>query len=67
MEDGPNLTVKKFPGNPTKYFCSQNPLRITGEVIDLLGLSLQQLKAMKEHLKRLKQLGMEATEDEAII
>src|SRR5580658_8467861 len=34
FEDDPNLTDKKFPGNPTKSYRSRNPLRITGEVTD---------------------------------
>lgn len=60
LEDDPNLTDKKFPGNPTKSYRSKSPLRITGEVINWQGHSLEQLNAMKEHLERLKQLGIEA-------
>lgn len=60
IEDDPNLTDKKFPGNPTKSYRSQNPLRIIGEVTDWQGHSPEQLKAMKEHLK---QLGIEAIEE----
>ena len=63
IEDDPNLTDKKFPGNPTRSYRSRHPLRVTGEVADWQGHSLEQLKAMKEHLERLKQLGIEAIED----
>ncbi len=63
IEDDPNLTDKKYPGNPTKSYRSRNPLRVTGEVTDWQGHSPEQLKAMKEHLERLKQLGIEAIED----
>ena len=63
IEDDPNLTDKKFPGNPTKSYRSQDPLRVTGEVMDWKGHSPEQLKAMKDHLERLKQLGIEAIED----
>lgn len=63
MEDDPNLTDKKFPGNPTKSYRSQHPLRVTGEVSDWQGHSPEQLKTMQEHLERLKQLGIEAIED----
>jgi len=63
MEDDPNLTDKKYPGNPTKSYRSRNPLRVTGEVTDWQGHSPEQLNAMKEHLERLKQLGIEAIED----
>jgi rifampin ADP-ribosylating transferase len=63
IEDDPNLTDKKFPGNPTKSYRSQSPLRVTGEVTDWQGHSPEVLNAMKEHLERLKQLGIEALED----
>ena len=63
IEDDPNLTDKKFPGNPTKSYRSRNPLRVCGEVTDWQGHTPEQLKAMKEHLERLKQLGIEAIED----
>jgi hypothetical protein len=63
IEDDPNLTDKKFPGNPTKSYRSLNPLRVSGEVTDWQGHSAEQLKIMKEHLEHLKQLGIEAIED----
>jgi len=63
IEDDPNLTDKKFPGNPTKSYRSRNPLRVSGEVKDWQGHSTEELKAMKEHLARLKHLGIEAIED----
>lgn len=63
VEDDPNLTDKKFPGNPTMSYCFLRPLRVVGEVTDWKGHSAEQLNAMKEHLERLKQLGIEAIED----
>lgn len=63
IEDDPNLTDKKFPGNPTKSYRSRNPLRVAGEIPDWQGHSPGDLKAMKENLERLKQLGIEAIED----
>lgn len=63
IEDDPNLTDKRFPGNPTKSYRSRDPLRVTGEVTDWQGHPPEQLKAMKDHLERLKQLGIEAIED----
>ena len=63
IEDDPNLTDKKFPGNPTKSYRSQSPLRVTGEIMEWQGHAPEQLKAMKEHLEHLKQLGVEAIED----
>ena len=63
IEDDPNLTDKKYPGNPTKSYRSRNPIRVTGEVTDWQGHSPERLKEMKDHLERLKQLGIEAIED----
>ncbi len=63
IEDDPNLTDKKYPGNPTKSYRSRDPLRVTGEVTDWQGHSAEEIKAMKDGLERLKQLGVEAIED----
>lgn len=38
--DDPNLTDKKYPGNPTKSYRSREPLRVTGEVTDWQGGAL---------------------------
>ena len=62
-EDDPNLTDKKFPGNPTKSYRSKHPLRVIGEVADWQGHSPEQLKTMKDHIEQLKLLGIEAIED----
>jgi rifampin ADP-ribosylating transferase len=63
IEDDPNLTNKKFRGNPTKSFRSREPLRVTGEITDWQGHSPEALKAMKDGLEQLKRLGVEAIED----
>jgi len=63
FEDDPNLTDKKFPGNPTKSYRSGQPLRITGEVTDWQGHSPERLQEMKDNLERLKQMGIEAIDD----
>ena len=63
IEDDPNLTDKKFPGNPTKSYRSPDSLRVTGEVTDWRGHSPEELKNMKGNLERLKRLGVEAIED----
>jgi rifampin ADP-ribosylating transferase len=63
IEDDPNLTDKKFPGNPTKSYRSRDPLRVTGEVTKWHGHSPEALKAMTDHLEQLRQLGVEAIED----
>ncbi len=58
--DDPNLTDKKFPGNPTKSYRSLEPLLVTGEILDWQGHPPEVLKAMKDRLEQLKQLGIEA-------
>lgn len=39
IADDPNLTDKKFPGNPTKSYRTRDLLRVTGEVMDWQGHS----------------------------
>ena len=63
IEDDPNLTDKKFRGNPTKSYRSREPLRVTGEVTDWQGHSPKALKAMKDGLERLARLGVEPIDD----
>ena len=63
IEDDPNLTDKKFPGNPTKSYRSAQPIKIVGEVSEWQGHSEEQLTLMKNHLEKLKQQGIEAIED----
>ena len=55
--DDPNLTDKKFPGNPTLSYRSRNPLRVVAEVVKWQGHSLEQLRQMKDGLARLKTEG----------
>lgn len=63
IEDDPNLTNKRFPGNPTKSYRSRAPFRVIGEVADWTGHSAAQLKEMREHLENLRQRGIEAIEE----
>lgn len=63
IEDDPNLTDKKFPGNPTKSYRTKSPLRITGEIENWTGHAPEQLQAMRDHLAKLKDQGIEAIED----
>ena len=57
IEDDPNLTNKRFPGNPTKSYRSRNPFRVIGEVTDWKGHTAAQLKEMHDHLEKSKQGG----------
>jgi hypothetical protein len=63
IEDDPNLTNKRFPGNPTLSYRSRDPLRVIGEITEWEGHSPEELQAMKDHLERLQQLGIEAIEE----
>ena len=63
IEDDPNLTDKKFPGNPTMSYRSKNPFKVVGEITIWQGHSPEQVKAMKDGLAKLKEQGIEAIED----
>lgn len=63
FEDDPNLTDKKFPGNPTKSYRTRDALRVVGEVSNWVGHPQEQLQAMQDRLEELKRLGIEAIED----
>ena len=63
IEDDPDLTDKRFRGNPTKSFRSREPLRVTGEITGWQGHSPEALEAMKEGLERLERRGVEPIDD----
>jgi rifampin ADP-ribosylating transferase len=62
-EDDPNVTDKKFPGNPTQSFRSRAPLRVVGELDDWVGHSAAKLQAMRDGLDGLRQRGEAVIED----
>ncbi len=63
MEDDPNLTNKRFPGNPTRSYRTRDPLRVTGEVADWIGHDPEEIARMREHLEELKRRGIEAIDE----
>lgn len=63
IEDDPNLTDKKFPGNPTRSFRTRAPLRVIGELTGWIGHTPEQLQAMRDGLARLVAQGIAAMED----
>lgn len=63
IEDDPNLTDKKFPGNPTRSYRTKQPLRVVGEIMDWKGHSPEELQNMRDHLAELERLGIEAIND----
>jgi Rifampin ADP-ribosyl transferase len=54
IEDDPDLTDKKFPGNPTKSYRSEHPFKVVGEITIWQGHLPEQIKAMKGGLANLK-------------
>lgn len=63
IEDDPNLTDKRFPGNPTKSYRSRQPFRVVGEVAEWVGHSPERLTEMLNFLESLRQRGIEAIEE----
>jgi rifampin ADP-ribosylating transferase len=63
IEDDPNLTDKRFPGNPTESYRSREALRVTGEVSAWQGHAPEVLQAMKDMVEEAKRLGIEAIDD----
>ena len=59
-ENDPNLTDKKFPGNPTKSYRSKQPLKIVAEVTKWEGHSSEILNNMIENLRKLYKYGIKA-------
>ena len=57
LEDDPNVTDKKFPGNPTRSYRTREPVRIIGELTGWVGHSSDQVRAMRDALADLKRQG----------
>jgi len=54
FENDPNVTDKKFPGNPTRPYRSEEPLKIVGEVTDWARLTPDQLQDWRHRLANIK-------------
>lgn len=54
FENDPNVTDKKFPGNPTRSYRSQEPLKIIGEVTDWERLTPEELQNWRSRLSNIK-------------
>jgi len=63
LEDDPNLTDQRFPGNPSKSYRTRDALRILGEVTQWQGHPAEQVKTMREHIAELDRQGIGAIED----
>lgn len=63
VEDDPNLTDKKYPGNPTLSYRTKGPLRVIGEVTSWQGHTAEELARMREGVARAQQRGGGLIED----
>lgn len=63
VEDDPNVTDKKLPGNPTMSYRTREPVRIVGELTDWVGHSEEQLTAMQDGLAELRRRGLDVIYD----
>ncbi|MCU1593155.1 MAG: arr [Frankiales bacterium] len=63
FEDDPNVTDKKFPGNPTRSYRSRSPLRVIDQVTDWARHSPEELEGMLGNLARLRAAGQDIVLD----
>lgn len=63
LEDDPNVTDKKFPGNPTRSYRSREPVKVIGELVDWAGHSSEQVQAMRDGLADLERQGLALIDD----
>lgn len=64
IEDDPDVTDKKFPGNPTQSYRSKQPFRVLGEVTGWQGHAEEQVQAMKDAVAQLIAKGIRSLNDE---
>jgi rifampin ADP-ribosylating transferase len=63
FEDDPNVTNKRFAGNPTRSYRTPHPMRVINEVRDWEGHAPEVLQSMLDSLAELKEQGLDAIED----
>jgi len=63
FEDDPNVTNKRFPGNPTQSYRTRHPLRVVAELESWQGHAPEVLKGMLDHLAQLREQGLDVIED----
>ena len=62
-EDDPNVTDRRFPGNPTRSYRSRDPLRVVAEVTDWTRHTRDELEGMLASLARLREQGLDVVQD----
>lgn len=60
IEDDPNVTDKKFPGNPTRSYRTTGPLRVVAEVRGWEPPDPAVIARMRRGVAELKELGIQA-------
>ena len=63
LENDPNVTDKRFPGNPTRSYRTREPVRIVGELDDWVGHPPEQVQAMRDRLAELERQGLAVIDD----
>ncbi|MEW5808324.1 MAG: NAD(+)--rifampin ADP-ribosyltransferase [Actinomycetota bacterium] len=63
VEDDPNVTDKRMPGNPTMSYRTREPVRIVGEITDWVGHSADQIQTMLSGLADLRARGLDVIYD----
>lgn len=63
VEADPNVTDKKFPGNPTCSYRTREPVKVVGELLTWVGHAPDQLQAMRDGLANLKRQGIASIYD----
>ena len=63
FEDDPNVTDKRFPGNPTRSYRTTEPLRVVEEVTGWQRPPAEMIRHMRERMAELAELGIEAMDD----
>lgn len=57
LEDDPNVTDKRLPGNPTRSCRTKDPVKVVGELLDWVGHTPDQIQAMRDGLFDLERRG----------
>ncbi|RZU65624.1 rifampin ADP-ribosylating transferase [Microterricola gilva] len=63
IEDDPNVTDKRFSGNPTMSYRTGHPVRVVGELLEWEGHSAEQIQAMRHSLDELARQGLDVIDD----
>lgn len=63
FEDDPNVTNKRFAGNPTRSYRTRHPMRVISEVQDWEGHPSEVLQGMLDSLAQLREQGLDIIED----